>query len=57
VRAIAVWSPLSSAVELVRPLFLDQWPREPLRHVAVLTVYAVVGFWLALGLTRRRFRG
>lgn len=57
VRAVAVWSPLAAAVELVRPLFLDQWPREPLRHLAVLVVFAVGGFWLALGLTRRRFRG
>jgi lipooligosaccharide transport system permease protein len=57
VRVIAVWLPLSNAVELVRPLFMDQWPSQPWRHVLVLAVYAVAGFWLALALTRRRFRG
>ena len=57
VRIASQWLPLTSTVELVRPLFLDQWPQEPLRHVAVLAVYALAAFWLALGLTRRRFRG
>ena len=56
VRAIATWLPLSNAVELVRPLFMDRWPEAPWRHALVLAVYAVAGFWLALGLTRRRFR-
>jgi lipooligosaccharide transport system permease protein len=56
VRAVAAWTPLAAAVELVRPLFLDQWPRDPLRHLAVLALFAMGGFWLALGLTRRRFR-
>ncbi len=57
VRMVADWLPLSSAVELVRPLFLDQWPAKPLRHALVLLVYAVGGFWVALALTRKRFRG
>ena len=57
VRVIATWLPLSNAVELVRPLFMDQWPIHPWRHALVLLAYAVVGFWLALALTRRRFRG
>ena len=57
VRVIATWLPLSNAVELVRPLFMDQWPSHPWRHALVLLGYAVVGFWLALALTRRRFRG
>jgi lipooligosaccharide transport system permease protein len=26
-------------------------------HAAVLAVYAVVAFWIALALTRKRFRG
>lgn len=42
---------------LVRPLFMDQWPAHPLRHVLVLAAYAVDGFWIALTLTRKRFRG
>ena len=56
VRAVADWLPLSNAVLLVRPLFMDQWPSDALRHAAVLLGYAVVSFWLALALTRRRFR-
>ncbi len=57
VRAISDWLPLTNAVELVRPLFMDQWPQQPLRHGVVLAATTVVAFWLALALTRRRFRG
>ncbi|WP_440106825.1 ABC transporter permease [Acidovorax sp. BL-A-41-H1] len=57
VRAISDWLPLTNAVELVRPLFMDRWPDTPLRHAAVLVVTTVVAFWVALALTRRRFRG
>jgi lipooligosaccharide transport system permease protein len=57
VRMVSQWLPLTNAVELVRPLFMDQWPTNPLRHVAVLVAYAVGGFWVALALTRKRFRG
>ncbi len=56
VRAIAAWLPLASAVALVRPLFMDRWPADWARPAATLAVYAVAAFWLALGLTRRRFR-
>jgi lipooligosaccharide transport system permease protein len=47
--------PLTHAVQLVRPLFLDQWPANAALHLAVLAFYAVAGFWLALALTRKRF--
>ena len=57
VRAVADWLPLSAAVDLVRPLFMDQWPAHPWRQGAVLVVFSVGAFWLALALTRRRFRG
>ncbi len=57
VRAVSQWLPLTNAVELVRPLFMDQWPAQVLRPVAVLVAYTVGGFWLALALTRKRFRG
>ena len=57
VRAVSAWLPLTNAVELVRPLFMDQWPSHPLRHGLVLLVYAIVSFWVALALTRKRFRG
>jgi len=56
VRAVSDWLPLSNAVEIVRPLFMDQWPTQPVRHLAVLAVYAVGAFWVALALTRKRFR-
>jgi lipooligosaccharide transport system permease protein len=56
VKVISDWLPLTNAVELVRPLFMDQWPANPWLHIAVLAAYAVLGFWLALALTRRRFR-
>jgi lipooligosaccharide transport system permease protein len=55
-RILSDWLPLTNAVELVRPLFMDRWPDTPLRHVLVLAAYAVVAFGLALVLTRRRFR-
>ena len=56
VRLVADWLPLSAAVELVRPLFLDRWPEHPLRHALVLLVCSAVSFWIALALTRKRFR-
>ena len=56
VRTFAAWLPLTNAVALVRPLFMDQWPSDALRHGLVLAIYAVVAFWVALALTRRRFR-
>jgi len=55
-RILSDWLPLTNAVELVRPLFMDRWPDTPLRHLLVLAAYAVVAFGLALVLTRRRFR-
>ena len=54
-RHISDWLPLTAAVELVRPLFLGQWPAQGLQHFAVLLVYAIAGFWVALALTRKRF--
>jgi len=57
VHTIADWLPLSAAVDLVRPLFLDRWPEQVLRHGLVLVVFSVASFWIALALTRRRFRG
>ncbi|WP_225785231.1 ABC transporter permease [Xenophilus sp. Marseille-Q4582] len=56
VRAAADWLPLTNAVALVRPLFMDQWPAAPLRPALVLLGDALLAFWVALALTRRRFR-
>ena len=55
-RTLSDWLPLTAAVELIRPLFLGQLPEHGLRHLTLLVVYAVVGFWVALALTRKRFQ-
>src|SRR3954471_13534934 len=52
VRIVSDWLPLTNAVELVRPMFLDRWPARPLQHLLVLAGYAVVAFWASLALTR-----
>ena len=57
VRWLSDLLPLTHAVELVRPLFMDRWPDSPLLHLTVLALYAVVAFWVALALTRKRFAG
>ena len=36
VRVISDWLPLTNAVELVRPMFMDQWPAHPVRGLLVL---------------------
>ena len=54
-RVISGGLPLTAAVELIRPLFLGQWPAQGWQHLSVLVVYAVAGFWVALALTRKRF--
>ncbi|MGD9774890.1 ABC transporter permease [Diaphorobacter sp.] len=56
VHAVSDWLPLTNAVELVRPLFMNQWPAHPLRHALVIAVTTVAAYWVALALTRRRFR-
>ena len=56
VQWVSAWLPLTQAVELVRPLFMDRWPDPFLTPVLVLTTYAIVGYLIALRLTRRRFK-
>ena len=55
-RLFSDWLPLTNAVELVRPMFMDQWPATPWRHAVALVAYTMAAFWVALALTRRRFR-
>jgi lipooligosaccharide transport system permease protein len=57
IQQVAAVLPLAQAIELVRPLFMDQWPSQPLLHLGLLLAYAVGAFWVALALTRRRFKG
>jgi lipooligosaccharide transport system permease protein len=54
--AFSDWLPLAAAVSLIRPFFLGQWPAHWVTDAAVLLGYTVVGFALALWLTRRRFK-
>jgi lipooligosaccharide transport system permease protein len=56
VRDIAAWLPLTQAIALVRPLFLDQWPADAALHLGVLAVYTVVAWKIALHLTKKRFK-
>lgn len=51
---ISAWLPLTHAIEIARPLVRGQIPAQWLTHIAVLLSWGFVGFWLALGLTRRR---
>lgn len=55
-RVLSDFLPLTAAVELIRPLFMGQWPVNGWLHLAVLVAYAVGAFWIALALTRKRFR-
>ena len=46
--------PLTHAINLVRPIMLGQIPAQAWLHVLVLLAYGSVGFYIALGLTRKR---
>ena len=53
-QAVAQVLPLTHAVELARPLMSGGVPANVPVHFAVLACYTVVGFYIALVLTRRR---
>ena len=53
-QAVAQALPLTHAVELARPLMNGAVPANVPLHLAVLVSYAVVSFYIALVLTRRR---
>lgn len=53
-QIVAQLLPLTHAVSLARPLVNGTVPATWLLHIAVLAVYAVAGFYVALALTRRR---
>jgi lipooligosaccharide transport system permease protein len=46
--------PLKHAIDLARPLMMGQVPGNIALHVGVLLVYAVIAYYVALVLTRRR---
>lgn len=53
--SVAKALPLYHGVQLVRPLVAGVWPDDVALHLAVLIVYAVAGYWIAIVLARRRF--
>jgi len=53
-QAAANLMPLKHAVDLARPLLAGAVPAGALLHIAVLLAYAVIAFYVALVLTRRR---
>jgi lipooligosaccharide transport system permease protein len=53
-QAISAWLPLTHAIELARPLVRGDIPPDWLAHIGALMAWGFAGFWLALGLTRRR---
>jgi lipooligosaccharide transport system permease protein len=53
-QAAAQVLPLTHAVQLVRPLFLGEWPQQVALHVIVLLAYAAAGLYAATVLFRRR---
>ena len=53
-QQIAVFLPLTHAINLVRPLMQGEIPAQAWVNVLVLLAYGAVGFYIALGLTRKR---
>jgi lipooligosaccharide transport system permease protein len=53
-QIVAQLLPLTHAVSLARPLVNGTVPPSWLLHIAVLAVYAIAAFYVALALTRRR---
>ena len=53
-RSIAALLPLTHAVQLIRPLMTGGWPQHPFCDVFVLLGYAMVSYWIATALIRRR---
>ena len=54
VHLVTTLLPLSHAVDLVRPLMAGSVPAHWGLHLCVLAAYAIIGFYLALALARRR---
>ncbi|MDH3671315.1 MAG: ABC transporter permease [Gammaproteobacteria bacterium] len=46
--------PLTHAVALARPLMVGQPPTDVTLHISILLAYAVIGYYIAVILTRRR---
>jgi lipooligosaccharide transport system permease protein len=55
-QPVAACLPLAAAVELARPLVVGRLPADVLGPFALLCAYTLAGLYLALVLTRRRFK-
>ena len=53
-QAVAGMLPLKHAIDLARPLMMEVVPTNIMLHIAVLLGYALVAYYIALVLTRRR---
>jgi lipooligosaccharide transport system permease protein len=53
-QAVAGLLPLKHAIDLSRPLLMNEVPADAVLHVAVLAAYACAAYYIALVLTRRR---
>ncbi len=53
-QAIGVVLPLYHGVAIVRPMLSGELPPALVGHLSVLVAYAIIGFYLAVVLTRRR---
>jgi lipooligosaccharide transport system permease protein len=53
-QQLAAFLPLTHAVAIVRPLMSGSAPTGAALHLIALTVYTALGFYLALGLLRKR---
>ena len=56
IQVISWYLPLTQAIELIRPLFMDQWPAHPWTNLLILCSIAIVAYTVALHLTKRRFQ-
>ena len=54
VHGVASWLPLAHAVQLARPLLLGEVPANALLHIGALIATALLAFYVASVLTRRR---
>ncbi len=54
-QGVASLLPLAAAVELARPLVIGQFPASPAAPLALLVAYTLLGLYISLVLTRRRF--
>ena len=55
-QPVAALLPLSQAIDLIRPLFLDHWPDHVLGHLLFLALTALSAYAIALYLTKVRFK-